>query len=339
MSDYLHECLDRHADVTRALYGTRQDLPEVERLADGIGASGRLTYDDVETITHAGLWGGGAFWQWPTRAEFDARCEDRAVEGLFVLPKRENAIVERLLGIFRHIEPVSVVLRFVAPKHYGILSPPVEKLLEMGPAHKPREKYRKYVKALRTLRDERGFATAAKVDMALWVMREVIDAEHAGSDWLADTVPEHGRWIHAFWADRTLREIRVRNLTESLFGTMTMPEFAEALLPGGLRRPKRDQVVLAGRIAGIEFEKAVMEVAQSQRREPATHHAAPELMRVVRALDVPPETREQWVRAVRIRNAAVHGEHVDRSEVDALLGAMRDALDWTGGLNGRRTPR
>ena len=50
------------------------------------------------------------------------------------------------------------MLRFVAPRHYDILSPPVEKLLEMGSAHKPREKYRKYVKALRTLRDERGFA-------------------------------------------------------------------------------------------------------------------------------------------------------------------------------------
>ena len=34
-------------------------------------------------------------------------------------------------------------------------------------------------------------------------------------------------------------------------------------MPKGLRRPKRDQVVLAGRIAGIEFEKAVMELAQA----------------------------------------------------------------------------
>ena len=255
MSDYLHECLDRHGDVTRALYGTRQDLPEVQRLAAGIGVSGRLTYDDVETITHVGLWRGSAFWQWPTRAEFDERCEGGTVENLFLLPRREKAIVERLLRIFRHIEPVSVVLRFVAPRHYGILSPPVEKLLEMGPAHRPREKYRKYVRALRTVRDERGFATAAEVDMALWVMREIIDAEHSRSEWLERTVPEYRRLIDAFWADATLREVRVRNLTEALFGTMTMAELAEALLPNGLTGPKQEQVLLAGRIAGIEFEQ------------------------------------------------------------------------------------
>ena len=39
-------------------------------------------------------------------------------------------MVDRLLGIFRHIEPVSVVVRSVHPRNFGILSPPVEKLLE-----------------------------------------------------------------------------------------------------------------------------------------------------------------------------------------------------------------
>ncbi len=54
MSDYLHECLDRHGVVTRALYGRTQDLREVERRSSRIIESGRLTYDDVESIIHAG---------------------------------------------------------------------------------------------------------------------------------------------------------------------------------------------------------------------------------------------------------------------------------------------
>ena len=136
MANYLRECLGRHGDVTRALYGKRQELREIERRASGIIESGRLSYDDVATIIHAQFWRGGTFWQWPTREEFNERCEGDAVEGLSVLPKRENAIVDRLLRIFRHIEPVSVVMRFVAPRNFGILSPPVEKLLEIGPAHK-----------------------------------------------------------------------------------------------------------------------------------------------------------------------------------------------------------
>ena len=327
MSDYLHECLDRHGDVTRALYGRAQDLREVERRSSRFIETGRLTYDDVETITHAGLWRGGAFWQWPTRAEFDERCNDGTVEGLAILPRREKAAVDRLLGVFRHIEPVSVVLRFVDPRNFGILSPPVEKLLEMGPAHKPREKYRKYVKDLRTLRDERGFATSAEVDMALWVLREVIDAEHARNDWLELAVPEYRRWIHAFWADRTLRETRVRNLTESLFGTMTMAELAEALVPRHRARIKQDQIVLAARVAGIEFEQAVMQLAAAQSPAAGDDPRASGLMSVTRALDVARETRDRWVQAVRIRNDAVHGVTLRRADVDKLLQAMREAID------------
>ncbi len=236
-------------------------------------------------------------------------------------------MVDRLLGIFRHIEPVSVVLRFVDPRNFGILSSPVEKLLEMGPAHKPREKYRKYVKDLRTLRDERGFATAAEVDMALWVMREVIDAEHARSEWLEHAVPEYRRWIHVFWADRTLRETRVSNLTESLFGTMTMAELAEALVPRHRARIKQDQIVLAARVAGIEFEQAVMQLAATQPPAPGDDSRSSGLMRVTRTLDVARETWDRWVQAVRIRNDAVHGEALRRADVDRLLQAMREAID------------
>lgn len=327
MSDYLHECLERHGDVTRALYGKPQALQEVERLAAGIRASGRLTYDDFATITYAGLWRGGAFWQWPTRAEFNERSGDGVIDGLSILPRREKAVVDRLLGVFRHIEPVSVVLRFIDPRNFGILSPPVEKLLEMGPAHRPREKYRKYVKVLRILRDERGFATAAEVDMALWVMREVIDAEHSRSEWLEHAVPEYKRWIHGFWVDQTLRETRVRNLTESLFGTMTMAELAEALVPRHRERIKQDQVVLAARVAGIEFEQAVMQLTELRSASVGNDPRAQGLMRVTRTLDVPREIRDRWVHAVKVRNDAIHGKALRRTDVDQLLHAMREAID------------
>ena len=326
MPDYLHECLDRHGQVTLALYGQRQKLREVEQRAAGIRESGRLTYADVETITHAGLWRGGTFWQWPTEEEFKERCEDGAVEGLFTLPKRQNAVVDRMLRIFRHIEPVSVVMRFVDPVHFGILSAPVEKLLELGPAHRPQARYLKYVKDLRALRDARGFKTAADVDMALWVLGEVIDAEHSRSEWIGQAVPGYENWIHEFWNDRRLREIRVRNLTESLFGTMTMPQFAEALLPKTVERPNRDQVLLAGRVASIEFEQAVMQVARSLSSEHEDDGPdARTLMRVVRTLGISRETRDRWIQAVKTRNDAVHARPLKREDVDQLLDAMRCA--------------
>ena len=265
MPDYLHECLERHGDVTSALYGESQKLREVEKLAVETANTGRLTYDDLETIIRVDLWSGGTFWQWPTRVQFDKRCAEHGFDDQsVVLWGGMQPTIAKLLKVLRHIEPVSVVLRFIEPKDFGILSPPAEKILEIGPAHKPLDKYLNYVYDLRRLRDQRGFESAAEVDMALWVMQEVIAAKDSQSDWLEGAVPEHDRWIDAFWADEALRNIRVRNLTKSLFGTMSLPELAEALLPPDNRYPARDQdqVHLSARIAAVEFELAVAVVAQ-----------------------------------------------------------------------------
>lgn len=326
MSDYLHECLDRHGEVSRALYGSRQNLQAIERLSTPVVEVGRLGFGDVEAIKDAGHWDGGTFWQWPTHEEFKDRCESGAVEDLGCLPKRQNAIVDQLLRVFRHIEPVSVVLRFICPKHFGILSAPVEKILEIGPAHRPREKYLKYVKDLRTLQRERRFATAADVDMALWVMSEVIDAERSRSEWLQNVVPESDRWIRGFWDDRTIREIRVANLTRSLFGTMTMAQLAEALLPLDAGQTKHDQIRLAGRIAAIEFESAVMRLLSSGRH--GNDRGSNESLReAVRTIPMSEETRTRWNKSVDTRNAAVHGGDLARNDVEELIRAMRDALN------------
>ena len=328
MSEYLHECLERHGEVSRALYGSRQNLQAIERLSARVVDDGRLRFEDVETIKDAGFWHGRTFWQWPTQEEFEDRCETGAVEDLWSLPRRQNAIVDQLLRVFRHIEPVSVVLRFINPQNFGILSAPVEKILEIGPAHRPREKYLKYVKDLRSLRRERRFDSTAEVDMALWVMSEVIDADRSRSEWLRFVVPESNRWISQFWEDRTLREIRVANLTNSLFGTMNLAQFAEALLPRDARRTRGNQIHLAGRIAAIEFESAVMRVFQlSSGRHGKDRGDVGSLAEAVRTIEISEETRRKWPKSVRIRNAAVHGDHLTRKDVEELIRSMRDALD------------
>ena len=328
MSDYLHECLERHGEVSRVLYGSRQDLQAIERFSAHVVDTGRLGFEDVEAIMDAGFWHGGTFWQWPTHEEFMDRCETGAVEDLWSLPGRQNAIIDRLLRIFRHIEPVSVVLRFVDPANFGILSAPVEKILEIGPTHRPREKYLKYVKDLRSLRSERHFNNAAEVDMALWVMSEVIDANRSRSDRLQNVVPESNRWIREFWNDRTLREIRVANLTSSLFGTMTMAEFAEALVPRDARRTKSDQMHLAGRIAAIEFESAVMRISRCASGMNGNDRGGSEsLAKAVRTIEMSENTRDRWTKSVGIRNAAVHGDHLTRSDVEELIREMRAAVD------------
>jgi len=47
------------------------------------------------------------------------------------LPKGEVPLVAALLEVFKSVELVSIILRFVKPEHYGIISPPVERVLDV----------------------------------------------------------------------------------------------------------------------------------------------------------------------------------------------------------------
>ena len=154
-------------------------------------------------------------------------------------------MIRKLLEVYRQIEPVSVVLRFVQPKDYGIVSAPVEKMLGIGPDRRQSDRYLRYTHSLRELRDSRGFETAAQVDMALWALQVGIldggplrrDAKHA----------EQARAIEtAFKDDIGLRQLRTRNLIKPLFDDFSDLQRAEALLPTDFG--------IAGKLAGIEFE-------------------------------------------------------------------------------------
>ena len=172
--------------------------------------------------------------------------------------------------------------------------------------------------------------------MALWVVREAIQSVESRSDRLQNAVPEHREWVEAFWSDRKLRDIRVRNLTESLFGTVTLAQLAEALMSGRRMPGEQDRVKLAARIAGIEFEQAVMQVARVCATVPQDERDRPSLMSVVNNLGMQPEIKTRWQRAVRTRNDAVHNDPLTRARVDELLAAMREALDWTYGSTSPR---
>ena len=158
-----------------------------------------------------------------------------------------------------------MVLRFVLPKHYGIVSPPVEKILGIGPKRRQNDRYRQYVDSLRKLRCCRKFQTAAEVDMALWALQVgVLDGgllkrhgEHGGKAAEID---------RAFKKDVRLRQLRARNLIKPLFGELSKLQLAEALLPTDKE--------IAAQLAGIEFEQLIRRrsernsVRHTSQREP-----------------------------------------------------------------------
>ncbi len=307
--DYLHACLALHGELSVRLFKRRQELDQVAATTSEIRSRRRLTYDDINTIKSQEHWSGDQFWRWPSREEIGADLEHESWD-LWNLPRKEGAAIGALLRLFRNIEPVSVVLRFVDPKNYGILSPPVEKLLELGPSSSPQAKYESYVENLRDLRNRRGFDAAADVDMALWVLQVGILEKH---------LQGHESLVQKFHSDRMLREIRVANLTESLFGGMSRADLAEALLP---TNPQ-----LAAQIAGIEFERAVKSYAGVYTRA----GVGAVVRGLYRARRLTALEKVRWGEAAETRNKAVHSRVGPRpEEVGRLLEAMRSAIGKAG---------
>ncbi len=311
---YLHRCLDLHPKVTEIRYGRTYDLRRIEGEVGVIRSSRQLTYDDIERIRNSDVWNADVFGYWPARSEVESILKSTEWD-FWNLPKKEEKAIESLFSLFRQIEPVSVILRFIAPEHYGILSPPVETVLGLGPFRSHPDRYRAYLKNLRKIRDAGQFKTAADVDMALWVLQLGV-LEGLLSRCLPNE--EHRCLKEKFRRDTKLREIRAINLTRQLFSSdVSRAELAEALSGGD----EQSDVELAGQIAGIEFERLARQLVGARPNE--------RLMDLVRcnlpAL-VDPDLHLRCINAVRIRNRAVHSalDLLRREEVARLIRVVRE---------------
>ena len=195
-------------------HGRGQDLFRIEDETDNVQSSCRLTYDDIEKIRNSRIWNADTFGYWPSRSEVESVLE--STEWSFrTLPEEEEKVIGDLLETFHQIELVSVILRFVVPEHYGIMSPPVEKVLGIGPFRKHSERYLAYLDNLREIRHARNFRSAAEVDMALWVLQVGILDDGLLKRDLSDD--EYESLLSGFRNDSRLREIRVGNLSRQLF--------------------------------------------------------------------------------------------------------------------------
>ena len=298
-ADYLHYCLALHGELTEIRYGRLQNLFKIEDEIANVRSCRQLTYDDVEAIRNSKTWNADQFGYWPSRSEVESALESK--EWKFqALPDGEDEAIEELLAVFHQIELVSVILRFAVPEHYGIMSPPVERVLGIGPFRRHSEKYRAYLKNLREIRDAKDFRSAAGVDMALWVLQigvlddDLLKRSRPGEDF------ESLR--RGFANDSKLREIRVGNLArqflsddENAVCRLSRVALSEALLP--------TDFVLAGQIAGIEFERILRE---------RTKEKSCDLAKIVDTLARQPAQifptieRDFWRRAIWTRNQAVH---------------------------------
>jgi hypothetical protein len=187
---------------------------------------------------------------WPSasallRGAIDLPADLHTMEG-------KKRAVEALYGVLRHIEVTSVVLRFMYPEEFGIISPPVVSLLNLIPAENEThpEHYIRYLRSLRDLSIRYGqlfspLRALSKVDMGLWA------AEHLSTD------PAYASMAEEMHKDEFFQEIRLRNLAEG-FGSHWTRTDAQRLILG--RVLLRHDSILAALIASRAFESIVFEI-------------------------------------------------------------------------------
>ena len=80
-------------------------------------------------------------------------------------------LIAQLFKAYNQIEPASVVLRFINPKRFGIMSSPVQAVLGIRPQRKPTDTYEAYLESLEYIHTRRHFDKVAHVEMALWALQ------------------------------------------------------------------------------------------------------------------------------------------------------------------------
>lgn len=113
------------------------------------------------------------WWKMPEINEEDLAVYDINFKNL---GSKDEKSIDDLYDILKNIEIVSIILRCVASEYYGIISPPVENLLNVqGSTHTKR--YICYLNNLDKLQEEYGFLKIAHVDMALWTLAQIINSK------------------------------------------------------------------------------------------------------------------------------------------------------------------
>ena len=200
---WLHRCLEMFGDTMQERYGKRPDYAALERQLEPVRSGARpFSYRDLETIQNPRYGDFRQFWRFPAEGDVVQEIDwDRLSRLVQRLPLDEAEAIARLHAAFKYVQSVSVVLRFVNPEHYGIVSPPVEKVLEVRRGATEVETYLNYLRDIRDARDHYGFTRAADADMALWVLQERVLSTYRFPELLA-----------AYRADAWLRQRRTINL-------------------------------------------------------------------------------------------------------------------------------
>jgi len=283
--NYLHECFNAFQEVTREKYGIPYDYADIESRVAHLRNRSPLTYEELQYFESPRNWEFGRWWDFPPENHLTPELKRRQFN-FWRLPNQEQRVIKSLLEVFKFIELVSIILRFVRPEHYGIISPPVERILDVRRGGDAVQTYLNYILDLRKIKEHYRFERVADADMALWVLHE----RCFGSK-------QDQAMREEYAIDPFIRELRAKNLMERFLGESTYAQLAHSLL--------RTNHIVAGQFAGIEFERKVRDQMPRNKNwdDKDLKSVIDELedMKIIDGL-----THGIWQRARRTRNKAIH---------------------------------
>jgi Domain of unknown function (DUF4145) len=300
-TNYLHACFKTFREVIEKKYSRPFDLPAIEKSVKHLRGETPLSHSDLTQFESPKHWWFEKFWVFPPEHHVTPGLKRRKFN-FWILPKHEGDVIRSLYEVFKSIELVSIILRFIKPEDYGIISPPVERVLDVRRGSDAVETYLNYLEDLRAIAKHYHFARVADADMALWVVHEKCYGE------------EKDRQVDKeYHSDGFLLSLRAKNLMGYFFGQYTYAELAKALGPVNPQ--------LAAQIGGIAFERMVRDMASRHKHgneEDLDLKAMIEALRTEKVIDS--VTAGRWQAARRTRNKAIHGEGApNTAEVMRLL--------------------
>src|SRR5712692_11238783 len=119
---YLQTCFEAFGEVSAKMYGTPFDLSAIEHDVQHLRRDTPLSYKDLRYFESPERWWFKRFWVFPPREDLDEAAAGRTFNFWQLGDKNERAIIQALLEVFRSIELSSIILRFIRPDRYGIIS-------------------------------------------------------------------------------------------------------------------------------------------------------------------------------------------------------------------------
>ena len=243
--NYLQKCFYAFREISEKKYGTPFNLPAIEQAVSSLRNSKKpLTFSQLHYFMNPSHWWFERYWVWPPEEHVGPGLGKIRFNLRELSARNEKEVIRQLLDVFKSIELASIILRFIHPKNYGILSTPVERVLNIPRGLDAVETYLNYLDDLRAITRHYNFKRSADADMALWVLHEKCFGEHLDHEIKLE-----------FDNDSYMNEVLAKNLLSPLL-KMSAGQLARAL--------KTVKTDLAEIISCISFEHLVKEFSQAR---------------------------------------------------------------------------